>query len=301
MKLKTGILLLALLPAGLLAQTTNQGVRFDPAYKEGSAHVKESEALMITAGDYKAVFSKRTSWTIRELTYKGKRILTIAGNMQPVLNEQVPAKADAFLGTGHRPESEISLEIEVIGGKMPGKYSVHDGLSIPDGDTFILTKRSKFISEFNGPLYEHVAKLTVSAKGLEEDYSFKAIGEGVAKVNFMYVFMHSMPNTTKMWAAYGVKNEIERGEFKDDDSFSFMKDALWLAAFDPAQGIVIVCSYTEQYNGANMFWNRAADNKHYLRIMPTKKAGETFTYHARLSAAEATETTWDKEAAKLTN
>lgn len=299
MKLQTGLLLLALLPAGLIAQTTNQGVRFDPAYKEGSAHVKESEALMITAGDYKAVFSKRTSWTIRELTYKGKRILTIAGNMQPVLNEQVPEKNDAFLGTGHRPESEISLELEVIGGKMPGKYSVHDGISIPDGDTFILTKRSKFISEFNGPLYEHVAKLTVSAKGLEEDYSFRVIGEGVAKVNYMYVFMHSMPNTTKIWAAYSAKAEIERGEFKDDDSFSFMKDALWLTAFDPAQDIVIVCSYTEQYKGVNMFWNRATDNKHYLRIAPAKKMGEEFAFNNHISATEATETTWQDEAEKL--
>jgi len=250
-------------------------------------------------------FAEKSSWTFREAWYKRKQFLSTSGWQQPVLNEAgVPKGKDAFLGTGHRRETVESIGVTVSEAGKPGHaYPVAEGLSVTNGNIFTVAKKSKFISEFNGLLYEHRSWVTLSPDGIHERYWFRAAGEGTTNVNFMYVFMHIFRNSTKQWVVGDDKGETARDEFKDDMSFSLKKDIRWAFIYDPIETVGIVYVYPRMYEGRsgfkNSFWNRNYDNKLYLQIDPKRKMDEEFEYEVTVKAFISEAELWEVPAKKI--
>ena len=265
----------------------------------------DGKSLIVRSGDYAMRFGEKSSWTFREAWYRGKQFLSTSGWQQPVLNEaKVPKGKDAFLGTGHRREAVESIAVTVSNaGGVAITYPVTEGFSITNGNIFIVEKKSKFVSEFNGLLYEHRSWVTVSPDGINERYWFRAAGEGTTNVNFMYVFMHIFRKTTKFWVVGNDTTEIQRGEFLDDMSFSLKKDIRWAFIYDPKEALGIVYTYPSIYEGKkgfkNSFWNRTYDNKLYLQIDPKRKMGEEFEYEVMVKVFFASTEAWETEAKKI--
>ncbi|MFD1631276.1 hypothetical protein [Pseudopedobacter beijingensis] len=263
-------------------------VEYKPKFTEGVA-------LLVTAGDYKIRFAERMSWTFRDITYKGKKVNATSGAQQSVLHEiKTPEGVDKFLGTGHRKEKIESIEVIVLDKKKKviGVYPVQEGMKITEGDSYIIHKKSKFISEIGGLYYLHDSKITVSNNGVMQDYKFQAVSDDYSNVDFMYVFMHIFPKSTTNWIVGDNKKVIEKGEFLSDKSFTLKKDFQFCLINNPTEQIGIAIIYPEVYEGIGMknsFWNREYDNKHYLRIAPKKIKGEEFSYSALIKVFETGE------------
>jgi hypothetical protein len=300
MKYVIVILLLAITFRARADLSFTNGAWFDAKHTDG-------KSLFVKSGDYTIRFAANTSWTFREAWFQGKQFLATSGWQQPVLNEaNVPKGKDAFLGTGHRKEAVESIVVTVSNADgVAVTYPVEEGLSVTNGDVFIVEKHSKFISEFSGLLYEHRSWVTVSNSSIHERYWFRAAGAGTTNVNYMYVFMHIFRNTTKFWVVGDDTKEIQRGEFLDDMSFSLKKDILWAFIYDPAETIGVVYAYPSIYEGKkgfkNSFWNRTYDNKLYLQIDPKRKTGEEFEYSVSLRAFSAVPENWETEAKRIRN
>lgn len=266
---------------------------------------KGGNALVVKAGGYQIRFAEASSWTFQDVFYNNKAILIPAGWQQAVIGEtKLPKGGDGFLGSGHRKEKILSLNLSAYqNGKLLKTYPVAEGLSVTGGTFFVVEKQSQFISEHNGLFYDHTARISIGADGLSEDFHFKVTGENAACVTFMYVFMHIFPKATQTWVVGDEQGEIERGMFVADASFTLKKDFLWLFVYNPADEIGIVCKYPETYEGMegfkNSFWNRKNDNKLYLKIDPKRNKGEEFSYSVKLKAFETKENNWEAEAKKV--
>lgn len=267
---------------------------------------KEGPAVVITVGDYRVIFSEKMSWTYRDVFYKEKMLLVPSGFQQSVIKEtNVPKGSDTFLGTGHRKETIEQVQIIVTNKK--NKKHIHEvkpGMELPVGQSYTFHKKSKFISEFNGLLYDHESKITISKDGIQEDYHFKATGDDLSKVSLMYVFMHIFPNSTKYWTVGNNEEVTHRGEFLNDKSFSLKKDFRFGLIYDPEQNLGTAIIYPQMYKGhpgglQNAFWNRETNNKHYLQIDPKRNKDDEFSYSAKIKGFEAKNTIWEAAAKSL--
>lgn len=273
-------------------------------YKEGSKAT--GPTVSITAGDYSIGFFGRKSWTFGDVTYQGKSILVSKGAHQPVLHErEVPQGVDKFLGTGHRPEQIDQLELIVLDktGKAIGAYPIESDLVVKEGESYILHKKSKFLSEVGGLYYLHDSQITISPDGIKEDYAFEAVADDYKNVDFIYAFMHMFPKTATKWAAGDDDKVIERGEFIADNSFTLNRDFRFCLVYNPEDRMGTALIYPTIYKGfrkSNTFWNRPRDNKHYLQVEPITKKGARFFYSAQLRAYQvADEKNFELEGKKL--
>lgn len=261
----------------------------------------EGASLVITAGDYRLRFAEKTSWTFREGFFKDKPFLAASGFQQPVLHETgLPAGTESFLGSGHRNEHVELIELNVNDSKNSIRtFLIEKDISIESGDSYTVHKKSKFISEFHGLLYDHESWVTIDRSGIKEDYYFKVPEKNIDNVDYMYVFMHIFPNTTKYWIVGDNTKEMERGEFIDDNSFCLHRDFRFAMIYDPVQLVGVSYVYPEIYSGSpgfkNAFWNRPRDNKLYLRINPKRLKGEEFRYSVNVRAYASDEKSWEKD------
>ena len=276
--------------------------------RNGCAFFEKKEggnSLTVKAGGYKIDFAEGPSWTFRKAFYNDKLILDSSGWQQAVLAEvQLPKGVDSFLGSGHRKEKVLSIKLSAYQyNKLVGTYPIAEGLAVTNGTFFVVEKQSQFISGQNGLFYDHTSRISIGADGISEDFYFKVTGEKTSCVAWMYVFMHIFPKTMKTWMAGDAHNEIERGTFVADASFTLKKDFLWLFVYNPADNIGVVYKYPEVYEGMegfkNSFWNRKDDNKLYLRINPKKNKGEEFSCSVKLKAFEAKADDWETEAKRV--
>ena len=244
--------------------------------------------LTISAGSYRADFSEKAAWTLREVFCADKPMLVATGAQQSVVNARRSGSKDPWIGTAHGREVVESIEL-LCDGKG---YPVKEGIAV-SGDEFTLRKRSRL-----GP-YAHTARVTVSAAGITEAFDYEVVEDG-SKVNFMYVFMHCFPNETAEWIACLKDGSEMRGRFRDDNSFSLHKVVRWLAVYSPKTQLVIVYVYPKAYEAkgsdGNKFWNRPRDNKLYFQVIPAKGLGAKFSYSVRLKAFEAAEGDWERRA-----
>lgn len=116
--------------------TAQNKASFSVTYKEGPA-------VVITVGDYKVIFSEKTSWTYRDAFYKEKKLFIPFGFQQPVIKEKnTPPGEDTFLGTGHRKETIEEINVIVIDKKnRKTAYEVKQGLELTDAKSFIFKKK----------------------------------------------------------------------------------------------------------------------------------------------------------------
>jgi len=254
----------------------------------------EGPSLRLKLGPFEMRFAEKMSWTFRETTWNGAPLFVPSGFMQPVLNEAgAPKGKDMFLGTGHRGERVLSVDLEILEGGKTESVAVREGLSVSRGEAFTVVKKSRFESEWNGALYEHTSRVTVSAEGIREVYAFTALSASCSNVNYFYIFMHIFTNTTRAWAVGDdALSVFARGEFGDDGSFSLRKDIRYALVHDPSAELGMAIVYPETYAGRkgfwNSFWNRAYDNKLYLQIDPKRKPGESFVYECFTRPFKAT-------------
>jgi len=279
--LRTGLIALVAVAADVSAETPDA---------PGVARADEDN-LYVETGDYAAKFVRDCAWTLRDVNFKGAKLLVPVGWQQSVLNVKVASGEDPWIGTGHGREVIESVQLIADGDAQ----DVAPGLSA-QGTAFAVHKQS-----WLGP-YFHTSKVTVSPDGIREDFHF-AVKKDTSRVNFIYVFMHCFTNDTRTWIAGLGNGEEVSGVFKDDASFSLHKDIRWAMVYAPATGIGAVYAYPEVYPSmegkGNMFWNRKGDNKLYLKVDPKRVIGEEFAYSVRLKAFKADEAAWESVARQV--
>jgi len=274
---KMGVWLLALcclIPGIAMASTT------------GTAQVKEG-ILTLTEGPYRLSFIEKSAWTIRELYFENKLLLSPTGAFGTVAN----IKDFGWNGTAHGHEIVEKIELKIDDKSCPLK----DGLN-EQGRKFVLEKQSII-----GP-YRDFSTITFDGKTIHEDFRYEVIADD-SKVNFMYAFMHCFTNNTDQWMAQLKDGSIEEGKFLDDNSFTLAKDIRWAAVYDSSETMGMVYVYPEAYTGkkpfANSFWNRPRDNKLYLRPELPAGVGKKFAFAVTLQAFDADASDWQQTAKKL--
>jgi hypothetical protein len=276
---------LALILAAVLLFTCNIAMA-TPTSSTGKAVIKKG-ILTITDGSYKLSFIKKSSWTIQEMYFDGKLLLSPTGAFGTVAN----TKDIGWAGTGHGNETVEKATLEIDGKIHP----LDEGLET-EGNRFVLFKQSVI-----GP-YRQFDTITFDGTRIVEDFHYEIIADD-SKVNFIYAFMHCFTNKTDQWQAQLGDGSIETGQFLDDNSFTLQKDIRWAAVYDSSEMMGLVYVYPKTYEGkkpfANSFWNRPRDNKLYLRpVLPTG-IGQKFAFKVTLQAFSAPPADWQNTAKKI--
>ena len=252
----------------------------------GRAELKGGQ-LAVTTGGYRLYFTPKSAWTIREMYFNDKLLLSQTGAFGSV----VSMRESGWAGTGHGHETVEKIALQVDG----KEYSLDEGLNV-SGSRFVLDKQSRF-----GP-YRHFATIELDGGTIREKFRYEVV-EDDSKVNFMYAFMHCMTNTTDRWMAQLSDGSREEGQFLDDNSFTLKKDIRWAAAYSSSDEIGLVYVYPEVYKGvakfSNAFWNRPRDNKLYFRPELPRGVGRKFGYEVTLQAFAAPPAAWEENAGKL--
>lgn len=271
-------------PATVVAQN-------DPGPDE--AIVKKG-ILTIHTGPYLLDFSEKSAWTIRQMFYNGKLLLSQTGAFQTVVNVN-PKPGDPvqekWRGTGHGYETIDSIKLEVDG----KSYDVAEGLHAA-GKRFTVIKDSRM-----GPYKSH-SEVTLDSERLHENFRYEAI-EDDSNVNFIYAFMHCFTKKTEQWRVGLPDGSTQDGTFVSDTSFTLKKDIRWAVLYAPTEQMGVVYSYPEAYKGTsdftNSFWNRVRDNKLYFRPLLPRGLGQKFGYEVTLQAFTATPEAWEKTASEV--
>lgn len=257
-----------------------------PSLITGKATVKNG-ILTLTEGAYELSFIKKSSWTIRQMLFDEKLLLSPTGAFGTVAN----TKNIGWAGTGHGNETVEKVALEVDG----KSHSLDEGLDV-SGSKFILFKQSVI-----GP-YRQFDTITCDGARIVEDFQYEIIADD-SNVNFMYAFMHCFTNKTDRWMAEDKEGNIENGQFRDDASFTLEKDIRWAAVYDSPEQIGLVYVYPKVYEGKkpflNSFWNRLHDNKLYFRPELPTGIGQKFGFQVTLQAFNAPASDWQKTAKTL--
>jgi hypothetical protein len=259
-----------------------------PPEGSGTATLKAG-VLTITRGAYRLLFSEKSAWTIREMYYNDKLLLSQTGAFGTVANSKDPVtKKSVWEGTGHGGETVEKIEFEVDGKTFPLDEKLN-----ATGKVFVLKKQSHF-----GP-FRHHSTITLDGQTLHEKFDYEIVKDD-SNLNFIYAFMHCMSNKTDKWMAQPAKGEVLKGEFLDDNSYSLKEDIRWAAIYSSADEVGFVYMYPEIYKGMvplhNFFWNRPRDNKLYFRPELPKGVGEKFSYEVTLQAFSAAPEKWEASA-----
>lgn len=242
---------------------------------------------VFTKHSYQLSFIKKSSWTIQEMYFDGKLLLSPTGAFGTVAN----LKGSGWHGTGHGHET-VEKATLTVDGKM---HELTDGLNV-QGHKFVLFKQSVI-----GP-YHQFDTIAFDGARIVEDFHYKIISDE-SDVNFIYAFMHCFTNKTDQWMAQLGDGTIDEGKFLDDNSFTLKKDIRWAAVYDSSETMGLVYVYPEVYKGKapfnNSFWNRPRDNKLYLRPELPKGIGQKFNFKVTLHAFSATPEDWQNDAKSL--
>lgn len=257
-----------------------------PVTKSGNAAIKDG-ILTITQNSYKLSFIKKSSWTIQQMYFNEKLLLSPTGAFGTVAN----LKVTGWHGTGHGNEIVEKATLQVDG----KTYELNDGLDV-QGRKFVLYKESVI-----GP-YRQFDTITFDGARIVEDFHYEIISDD-SDVNFIYAFMHCFTNKTDQWMAQLKDGSVEEGKFLDDNSFTLQKEIRWAAVYDSSETMGLVYVYPEVYKAKapfnNSFWNRPRDNKLYLRPELPTGIGQKFHFKVSLQAFNATPENWRNDAKSL--
>jgi hypothetical protein len=254
----------------------------------GAATLKPG-VLTIERGAYRLSFSEKAAWTIQQMFFNDKLLLSPTGAFGTVASSKNPeTQKSEWQGTGHGGETVEKIELEVDGKSYPLDEKLN-----ASGKVFVLKKQSRF-----GPFLHH-STITLDGQTLHEKFDYEIVADD-SNLSFIYAFMHCMTNKTDKWMAQPEEGGVLRGEFTDDNKFTLEKDVRWVAVYDSADEMGLVYMYPKIYKGAapfyNSFWNRPRDNKLYLRPEIPKGIGEKFSYEITLEAFSATPEKWEDSA-----
>jgi hypothetical protein len=299
-------------PRSRLCRNTEMSTTALSFFPNQHTHVAEASVrdgiLSIHAGSYDLQFVEDSAWTIRQMSYDGRLLLTSAGAYQSVVNMREQGGTDQFswIGTGHGGEVIEALYIEVDGVPHP----VEDGLRI-HGNRFSLHKQSLL-----GP-YRHWAEISLDEFRLHEKFDYEVVADD-RSVNFLYAFMHCFSKTFDEWHAetllgapdtdYTARESSQcaardSGVFTSDKSFTLKKDIRRAMLYSHEEALGLLYEYPQVYKGAtdfcNAFWNRPTDNKLYFRPVIPAGFGSRFAYEVTLRAFHASPASWREVASSL--
>jgi hypothetical protein len=246
----------------------------------------ESVELRLQSGAYEAELESRFAWTLHKFKYENNPLLVGSGWMGTVIKCKVPKGKDPFIGTGHGGEVVKSLEIFVDGKplKLAGKAS-----QLIKGDYIKVVKQSQI-----GPL-AHSSEITLSSKGLEQSFDFVVNKDASSLVN-MYLFMSIWEKSMDQWLSAPVGGKVVKGSFKHNNKFIQTGKVDWVALFNPENGLAGICVYQLPEKHKSFFWDRAVDNKHYIKYYPQKKRGSKFSCKSFIATFKTTSADFEKDA-----
>ena len=259
----------------------------------------DGSTLDVALGDYTTTFTKEDSWTMSQVLFKNKSFLN--GSMQSVLNELNPPGAEAFLGSGYRPETNITAELLAYNqGVLVQSVALDSSFSITNiADRVVVKKTSQFYSTAHGLFFDHVSEITMEPDHLREDYWF-TVGDGQEEyINYIYPFMHQFPNETQDWICGDAGSRVTHsGGFTEDATVTNVGEILWFSVYNPTNEVALLLTYPEVYssNGSlgNQFQNGTGNHAHYWRAnTPSVSSSDNqFHYSSEIWGREVEESNW---------
>ncbi|MBC2603419.1 hypothetical protein [Puniceicoccus vermicola] len=252
---------------------------------------KDGETLTISVGDYRTSFDRTASWTMRSVYYQDRCINDSSGGyyLGTVLKERHGKEGDPFLGSGHRPEEIQEFTVRVFqDDQLLEEPPLEPGLSLEEGNRVLVNKKSNFVSEYSGHLLSIDSTTIISAGGIEQRVTEVGGSGDLAKIVFVYPFMHMLPKSTDLYYAFYEDSFVESGGFVEDKSMTLKKNVTGLLAFDPTHSVGIYLYHQETYPDARLFiFNRKRDNKLYFRYPHPKTEDQSIRYSVYLKAFSA--------------
>lgn len=242
--------------------------------------------LKLQSGAYEAELESRFAWTLHKFNYGADHLLVGSGWMGTVIKCDVPKGQEPFVGTGHGGEVVKSLEVFVNDApvKLTGGAS-----QVVKGDKIKVVKTSQI-----GPL-AHRSEITLSPDGLGQAFEFEVTKDASKLIN-MYLFMSIWEKSMGDWLAASVDGKVIRGSFKQDNKFIQTDLVDWVALFNPESGVAGICVYQLPERYKSFFWDRAVDNKHYIKYYPKKTLGSKFSCKSFIAAFKTTPADFEKDA-----
>lgn len=259
-----------LLSLAVLGQATtgHASAPLPPATLYGP-NVPDNGILTLKTAKYTVPISARQAWTIQKIEYDGKTVAHERGFYGTVL---IP-KGGQWWGTGHTEggrEIVNSLQLTVDGKDQPVKV----------GET-VVGHRVTLRKESMMWKLKCMAEVTLTDEHVFERTQLEATED--VSLNLLYYFMHCFIPTTTKWTAELPNGDFAAGSLSSSGGFEVNKDTRWVAQFEPAMNLGILCYTPKVISGPgsmSKIWNLPHYHKFYYQANTerTFKRGERLDY-----------------------
>lgn len=264
------------------------------AINGGTVKITDNGAVFET-GDYSVRLSKDICWTIRELTWKGQRLMkdcTGAYNGTVLQTFVEESKKRDWVGTGHGHET-----VEAVKLLVDGKEQEFTPGALYSGSEFCFVKNSDL------RILKLEATMIINASGILEKHKYTVVKTN-PDIALLYGFMHSFDIDMKEWQVKMPNDKLLSGNFIGDAKNPFKDKMQWASLYNPLTktGVVYVLTQKPAFDESrHFFWDRAHDRKLYFKATLTNikkmEKGASFEYTAIVTGFEAPEDKWKEKAA----
>jgi hypothetical protein len=246
-----------------------------PVAKLYGPDVPDNGVLTLKTAKYTVPICAQQAWTIRKIEYDGKTVAHEHGFYGTVL---IP-KGGNFWGTGHTEggrEIVHALTLAVDGKERPVKV----GETIA-GHKLVLCKESTIWK------FKCHAEVTVTDENVSERTELEATED--VELKLLYYFMHCFVATTSRWIAELPNGEFAAGTFRSSGGFAVNQDTRWIAQFEPALRLGILCYSPAVIHGPgsmSKIWDLKGYHKLYYQANTARavKKGEKLDYRVIVQA-----------------
>lgn len=271
--MKTTVPLLSSLVACLL--TSIAAIQAAEPKPQGSAaklygpDVPDNGILTLKTTKYTVPMCAQQAWTIQKIEYGGKTVAHERGFYGTVL---IP-KGGQWWGTGHSEGGkEIVHSLKLTADGKPRAIKVGETVA---GERLVLCKDSTIWK------FKCSSEVTVTDEHISQRTQLEAIED--VDLKLLYYFMHCFVPTTTRWIAELPAGGFAEGELLSAGGFEVNKDTRWVAQFEPAMKIGLLCYTPNVIHGSgslSKIWNLTRYHKLYYQANADRsfKQGEKLDY-----------------------
>jgi hypothetical protein len=231
--------------------------------------VPDRGILTLKTARYSVPLCAQQAWTVQKIEYDGKTVAHEHGFYGTVL---IP-KGGKWWGTGHTEggrEIVNSLSLAADGEPQP----VEAGKTVA-GHKLAFGKESTIWK------FKCLSDLTVTDDHVIARTQLEATED--VDLTLLYYFMHCFVATTTEWIAELPAGEFATGTLHSGGGFAVNKDTRWVAQFEPAMKLGILCYSPKVISGPgsmSKIWDLTRYHKFYYQASAERsvKRGEKLDY-----------------------
>jgi hypothetical protein len=240
-----------------------------PEAKLYGPDVPEQGILTLKTTKYTVPMCAERAWTILSIAYDGQTIAHDRGFYGTVLIPQ----GGQFWGTGHTEggrEIVHSLDLTV-----DGRQQTVEAGATATGQKLTLRKDSTIWK------FKCLAEVTVTEQHVYERTQLEATED--VDLKLLYFFMHCFVPTTTQWIAELPNGDFAAGTLAGDGGFEVNQDTRWVAQFEPAMKLGLLCYSPKVIHGPgsmSKIWDLERYHKFYYQANADRsvKRGEKLDY-----------------------